>query len=165
MATAVTFNHNPEVGIYWNLLKGLSVSVKTELVNLLQGSLKTDKADNAARKQQKDYYEILDKFLTYSKYTEKWDGENAVPLTEKVKNNFSLLLNRIDKKLLAGMTIFPEINGTLLIDSTIKEAGICLGNDTFSYYITENDEVSGQDNIPFSVKKLIDTIKKINAEK
>ncbi|MBQ3656116.1 MAG: hypothetical protein II956_04610 [Bacteroidales bacterium] len=162
MATAVTFNYNSEVGLYWNLLKGLSSSVKTELVNLLQGSLKTDKPDNADKQHQKDYYEILDKFLTYSKYGEKWDGENAVPLTEKVKNNFSELLNKIDKKLLSGMTIFPEINGTLLIDSTIKEAGICLGNDTFSYYITENDVISGQDNIPFTVKKLIDTIKKIN---
>ncbi len=43
--------------------------------------------------------------------------------------NFNHLLEVIDKQLLVGLTIFPETNGTLLIDCTDKEAGISLGND------------------------------------
>lgn len=166
MATAATLNYNSEVGMYWNLLKGVSSTVKSALVNLLQDSLKSEKKSNAGKKQeQKSYYDILNKFLTYSNYGEKWDGASAVPLTEKVKANFSDVLNKIDKRYLEGLTIFPEINGTLLIDSTKKEAGICLGNDAFSYFITDNDEVSGQDNIPYSAAALIDTIKTINGSK
>jgi hypothetical protein len=166
MATAATLNYNSEVGLYWNLLKGVSSTVKSALVNLLQDSLKSEKKSDAGKKQeQKSYYDILNKFLTYSNYGEKWDGVSAVPLTEKVKANFSDVLNKIDKKYLDGLTIFPEINGTLLIDSTKREAGICLGNDAFSYFITENDEVSGQDNIPYSTVALIDTIKIINGYK
>ena len=162
MATAATLNYNSEVGLYWNLLKGVSSSVKSALVNLLQDSLKSEKKSNAEKQEQKSYYDILNKFLTYSNYGEKWDGMSAVPLTEKVKANFSDVLNKIDKKYLDGLTIFPEVNGTLLIDSTVKEAGICLGDNAFSYFITENDEVSGQDNIPYSAAALIDTIKIIN---
>lgn len=165
MATAATLNYNSEVGLYWNLLKGVSSTVKSALVNLLQDSLKSEKKSNAEKQEQKSYYDILNKFLTYSNYGEKWDGMSAVPLTEKVKANFSDVLNKIDKKYLDGLTIFPEVNGTLLIDSTVKEAGICLGDNAFSYFITENDEVFGQDNIPYSAAALIDTIKTINGYK
>ena len=161
MATAATLNYNSEVGLYWNLLKGVSSSVKSALVNLLQDSLKSEKKSNAEKQEQKSYYDILNKFLTYSNYGEKWDGMSAVPLSEKDKANFSDVLNKIDKKYLDGLTIFPEVNGTLLIDSTVKEAGICLGDNAFSYFITENNEVSGQDNIPYSTAALIDTTKKI----
>ena len=84
---------------------------------------------------QKAYVVMLDKLKTYQAYPVGWDGEDAVPLTPQVVMNFNHLLEVIDKQLLVGLTIFPETNGTLLIDCTDKEAGISLGNDKFSYYI------------------------------
>jgi len=64
-------------------------------------------------------------------------------LTPQVVMNFNHLLEVIDKQLLVGLTIFPETNGTLLIDCTDKEAGISLGNDKFSYYIIKDGQVMG----------------------
>ena len=76
--------------------------------------------------------------------------------------NFNLLLDRIDKRLLKGLTIFPETNGTLLIESTKREAGISLGDKGFSYYEIEGKTVKGKDDLPFSVEAVIEAISKIN---
>jgi len=112
---------------------------------------------------QKAYVVILDKLKTYQAYPVGWDGEDAVPLTPQVVMNFNHLLEVIDKQLLVGLTIFPETNGTLLIDCTDKEAGISLGNDKFSYYIIKDGQVMGENGIDFSVQAITQVIKKIAA--
>ena len=81
----------------------------------------------------------------------------------KPKRGFNHLLEVIDKQLLVGLTIFPETNGTLLIDCTDKEAGISLGNDKFSYYIIKDGQVIGENGIDFSVQAITQVIKKIAA--
>ena len=61
-----------------------------------------------------------------------------------MKDNFSHVLEVIDKHLLQGLTIYPETNGTLLIDCTKREAGISLGDERFSYYEIDNGKVTGE---------------------
>lgn len=112
---------------------------------------------------QKAYVVMLDKLKTYKAYPAGWDGEDAAPLTSQVINNFSQVLETIDKQLLVGLTIFPETNGTLLIDCTDKEAGISLGNDKFSYYEIKDGQVMGENGIDFSVQAITQVIKKIAA--
>lgn len=75
--------------------------------------------------------------------------------------NFNQVLNQIDKHLLQGLTIYPETNGTLLIDSTKREAGISLGDQRFSYNEIEDDKVTGQNSIPITAEALTEVIARI----
>ena len=161
-AVTTTYNETVETHLYWDLLKNLSDGVKEQLVMKLKQSLrgKTSTAEDA--EVQACYYAILKKLNTYKSYPAGWDGEDASPLTSQVVENFNLLLDRIDKRLLKGLTIFPETNGTLFIESTRREAGISLGDKDFSYYEIEGDTVKGKDDLPFSVEAVIEVISRIN---
>ncbi len=162
MAVVSAYPEAVETHLYWNLLKDLSESVKVQLFVKLKDSLLAKSNEVVDADAQAAYYGILHKLKTYQGYTKGWDGENASPLTAKVTENFSHVLEVIDKHLLQGLTIYPETNGTLLIDSTKREAGISLGDERFSYYEINDGKVTGENGISFSVSALIDVIKRIN---
>jgi len=151
-----------EARLYWKLLKDLNDGVKVQLFVKLKESLLSKSNESVDTDSHAAYYTILDKLKTYQGYTKGWDGEDACPLTAKVTENFRQVLSIIDKHLLQGLTIYPETNGTLLIDSTKREAGISLGDEKFSYYEIANDKVTGENGIPFSVEALTNAIKHIN---
>ena len=165
MAAVSSYPQQVETNIYWNLLKDLDEDLKIQLVTRLKKSLSAKEVAKASvtDEAQKAYVVMLDKLKTYQAYPVGWDGEDAVPLTPQVVMNFNHLLEVIDKQLLVGLTIFPETNGTLLIDCTDKEAGISLGNDKFSYYIIKDGQVTGENGIDFSVQAITQAIKKIAA--
>ena len=167
MAMISTYPQQVEANIYWNLLKDLDETLKVQLVTRLKKSLtvkKDTKTESAVTDEaQNAYVVMLDKLKTYKAYAAGWDGEDAAPLSSQVVANFSRLLEVIDKQLLIGLTIFPETNGTLLIDCTDKEAGISLGDDKFSYYEIQNGKITGENGIDFSVQAITNIIKKIAA--
>ena len=158
-----TYPQQVETNIYWNLLKDLDENLKIQLVTRLKKSLSTKsvKETTVTDEAQKAYFVMFDKLKTYKAYQAGWDGEDAAPLTNQVVTNFSHVLEVIDKQLLVGLTIFPETNGTLLIECTDKEAGISLGNDKFSYYEIKDGHVTGENGIDFSVQAITQVIKKI----
>ena len=164
MAAITVYPETVETHMYWNLLKDLNDVVKKELIKRLNQSLATPSAptesDDAA--SQAAYYAILKKFNTYKSYQKGWDGEDASPLTSKVIENFCLVLEHVDKGLLKNLTIFPETNGTLLIESRTREAGINLGDASFSYYEINDDSVTGENGLPFSVEAFVNAISRIN---
>lgn len=151
-----------ESRLYWNLLKDLSETVRMQLIIKLKTSLLTHNSKTVDADAQVAYYTLLDKLNTYKAYTKGWDGEEAAPLTEHVISNFCMMLDKMDKSLLQDLTIYPEVNGTLLIDSTKREAGISLGNDKFSYYEINDGKIAGENDIPFSVKSISEVISRIN---
>lgn len=164
MPIVTEYQGSVETNMYWNLLKGLNNTVKFQLFRKLKQSLidETTKDVECNEVAQVAYFELVKKFDTYKKYKVGWDGADAVPLTKKVVHNFGLILDQIDKNLLRGLTIFPETNGTLLIDSTTREAGISLGDNNFSYYEIIDNKIIGDNKIPFSVKAVINIISMIN---
>lgn len=162
MAIVKPYTDTTEAHLYWNLLKDLSETVKVQLFIKLKNSLLSKDEVSTDKDAQAAYYSILEKLRTYQGYGKGWDGENASPLTEKVIGNFTELLEVIDKQLLKGITIFPEVNGTLLIDSTKREAGISLGDEKFSYYEIVDDKVIGENALPFSIPALTKAISRIN---
>lgn len=164
MSAVATYPETVETNIYWNLLSGANKTVKVQLLRKLKQDLTTQLDETDVRDEigQAAYYELIKKFNTYKSYAAGWDGEDAVPLTKKVVENFNLVLEQLDYKLLQGLTIYPETNGSLLIDSTKREAGISLGEQNFSYYEIINDKITGKNSIPFSVKAISEVISQIN---
>lgn len=89
-------------------------------------------------------------FQDYQRYQKGWDGEDALPLTQEVIGNFRQVLRCADNTSLSCIRIFPDDNGTLIIESKFEQAGLSLGNDTFSQYRIVDNHVQGNDHQPFT---------------
>lgn len=87
-----------------------------------------------------------------------WDGEDGLPLTTDVRNNFLQVLHVADNKTLSGITIFLDDNGTLGIEAKDVQAGISLGNTAFSYYFIDDGHIKGESHVPFSPDALLKII-------
>ena len=91
-----------------------------------------------------------------------WDGFNAVPVNKQVIDNMLVVLNHCDGGQLKGWCIFPEVNGTILLQNYPRRAGINIGDNSFSYFCMNGNQVSGDDNKPFSASVFINILNKIN---
>ena len=90
------------------------------------------------------YQKMLKSLPDYQEYERGWDDDDALPLYAAVVRNFKKVMDQSTDYALDGWTIFPEANGTLLMEYQKKEAGINLGISDFSYYIIDNNQVSGE---------------------
>ena len=89
-------------------------------------------------------------FQDFQRYKHGWDGEDAMPLTEQVKDNFRQVLSLAEKSSLANIRIFPEDNGALSIEAINCQAGLSIGNNTYSYYNIVKGHTHGEDDLAFT---------------
>ena len=107
------------------------------------------------------YTELLERLSDFQEYEKGWDGDDALPLNRNVVKNFKTLLQKSHDSDLQGWTIFPAANGTLLLQRKERKAGINIGITGYSYYVIENGEVRGENNLRFSPKAVLGTMKRI----
>lgn len=98
---------------------------------------------------------VKTEFDELSRLQEGWDGEDARPLTDEVKRNFTTLYKAIPYKKWHHLSLDAECNGTLTISSSEVEAGINIGNKSFSYYRMENDSVVSEGITDFTVENFM----------
>ena len=94
-----------------------------------------------------------------------WDGEGGLPIEKRVIGNVRKMLTSCDENILAHWLLFPDTNGTLLLqyDGTDKDASISIGNTAFSYFVDkDNQPVDSAEKVKFSPSRLIQTIEHIN---
>lgn len=99
--------------------------------------------------------------------TTGWDGEGGLPIEKRVIGNVRKMLTSCDERILAHWLLFPDTNGTLLLqyDGTDKEASISIGNTAFSYFVDkDNQPVDSAEKVKFSPSRLIQTIEHINLQ-
>lgn len=118
---------------------------------------------STAQTHCREYTEMLESLSDFQDYERGWDGEDALPLDKKVVRNFKDILQRSEDQYLKGWVIFPERNGTLFMQNELKDAGINIGCNDYSYYINKNGKVEGENAKAFSPTSVIETIKKICA--
>ena len=107
------------------------------------------------------YTEMLERLSDYQEYEKGWDGDNALPLSKQVVKNFKAFLQKSKDSELQDWTIFPAANGTLLLQNRERKSGINIGTNGFSYYEIVDGEVKGENNLKFSPKSVIETMKRI----
>lgn len=89
-----------------------------------------------------------------------WDGENALPVVPEIVAFMRQLLRSCRSLSLADWSLFPNVNGTLLLQRTF--AAISIGMEEFSYFAESKDNVIGLDHQPLSIAAVISTIETIN---
>jgi hypothetical protein len=104
---------------------------------------------------------MLERLSDFQEYERGWDGDDALPLNRDVVKNFKSLLQKSKDIDLQGWTIFPAANGTLLLQNKERKSGINIGVNGFSYYMIQNGEAKGENNLKFSPKAVLDTMKRI----
>lgn len=112
--------------------------------------------------------EVADENLSYMKRRLKefsglqagWDGEDAQPLVAEVVDFMSQLLRSCSSKDLADWSLFPNVNGTLLLQR--NDAAVSIGKEEYSYFAEAKDKAVGHDHQPLSIESVISTIEMIN---
>lgn len=89
-----------------------------------------------------------------------WDGEDAQPVLPEVTAFVGRLLRSCDSHELTDWALFPNVNGTFLLQR--KNAAISIGLNEFSYYAESNDSTIGLDHQPLSIESVMSAIKTIN---
>lgn len=97
----------------------------------------------------------------FSTFGNDWDGEGGMPLREASLQNFELLLPLLSVQALRSIEISPENNGTLLVTSKVKEAGVNIGDNTFTYYSIENGKVEGESQLTFDTDRVLEQIERL----
>ena len=119
-----------------------------------------------AEQERKTYLGNVDRLyqrlLQVSKLQQGWDGYNALPVNSQVIDNMHVVLENCDSTQLQGWQIFTEINGTILLQNSVRRAGINLGDKTFSYFIIKGNNVDGDDSKSFSVSLFLNVLNELN---
>ena len=105
---------------------------------------------------------LYDSLQALSELKQGWDGYNALPVNQQVINNMYVVLNNCDNSLLQDWSVYPEINGTILLQNHNRRAGINLGDKTFSYFIVNGNSVDGDDDKLFTVPLFLNVLNKLN---
>lgn len=114
--------------------------------------------------------EVADENLSYLKHRltefsllEKgWDGYGeALPISSHIISNVRQVLDACKPTDLLEWRLFPNVNGTLLME--LDAAAISIGEDSFTYWAESMAKDLGEENVPFSVTSVVDAIKRINA--
>lgn len=112
--------------------------------------------------------EVADENLGYMKRRLKefaglqagWDGDEAHPVLPDVTAFMSQLLCSCSSMELADWSLFPNVNGTLLLQR--KNAAISIGLNDFSYYAETKGKTIGLDHQPLSIESVKSTIETVN---
>lgn len=122
---------------------------------------KLTKSNVASNVRGQIYTEMLERLSDFQEYEKGWDGDEALPLSRQVVKNFKAVLQKSRDSELEGWTFFPSANGTLLLQNKERKSGINIGTRGYSYYEIVDGEVKGENNLRFSPKSVIETMKRI----
>ena len=112
--------------------------------------------------------EVADENLGYLKRRLKefanlqsdWDGEGAQPVLPEVAAFTGELLRSCNSLELADWSLFPNVNGTFLLQR--KNAAISIGQKEYSYFAEAKDKAIGLDHQPLTIESVKSAIETIN---
>lgn len=105
---------------------------------------------------------LLDDLATFQGYQKGWDGDAASPLSRKTAKHFLQLLGKSSEEDLMDWNIYPEKNGTLILENERQNAQINLADKEFSYFKDNGGELQGESHVKYSASSLLKTIRQIN---
>ena len=62
-----------------------------------------------------------------------WDDEGAMPIEPSALLNVRRLVRKLDDEILGKWAIFPDVNGTILMETLNGDASVSIGNTQFTY--------------------------------
>lgn len=98
----------------------------------------------------------------FSKLDHGWDGYgDALPISTMAINHTKQVLGACRSSDLLEWRLFPNTNGSILLE--LDNAAVSIGDDSFTYWYESDGKDFGEEYVPFSVKGVLNVIKKINS--
>ncbi|MBQ7513460.1 MAG: hypothetical protein IJS95_03615, partial [Prevotella sp.] len=108
--------------------------VMKSLLGITDVVVRRDSTDCAVSKERESIYQQqLSRLDKLAALKADWDDEGALPIEPKTIRNVKRLIELSDDDELKKWTIFPDINGTILLESNSGDATVSIGNKDFSF--------------------------------
>jgi len=108
--------------------------VMKSLLGITDVVVRRDVTSRAVSKEREAIYQQqlsrLDKLATLKA---DWDDEGALPIEPQTIMNVKRMIEQSDDTELKKWTIFPDVNGTILLESNSGDATVSIGNKDFSF--------------------------------
>ena len=88
-----------------------------------------------------------------------WDGVDAMPMQKKTVQNMQRLIKAGFSSDFQDWVLFPDDNGTLLMQSTDGNANISIGNNYYSFVFTKNGKTNVGEAVRFSPSAVLTTMR------
>jgi hypothetical protein len=88
-----------------------------------------------------------------------WDGDNALPMQKKTVQNMQRLLKSGISADFRDWALFPDDNGTLLLQSKDGKASISIGNASYSFVFAKGDKMNVGEAVRFSPLAVLNTMR------
>lgn len=87
-----------------------------------------------ARERDEIYRHQMSRLDELASLKANWDDDGALPIEPKTIKNVHQLIERSDDSDLEKWVIFPDINGTILLEAKSGDGTISVGTSDFSYF-------------------------------
>lgn len=90
-----------------------------------------------------------------------WDGAGAAPMEKKVVENMKQLIKAGISSDFKNWVLFPDDNGTMLLQTREGNASISVGSNTYSFVQIDGNDIRTGEKLRFSTSSLLKTIRAI----
>lgn len=93
-------------------------------------------------------------FLKYKGYKDNWDEEGSNAMTKEVASNFTKVYYFLSKEAKESLVLSLDYNGTLLLETANRNAGIEIGNKAYTFHMFDGNTLNGEEHVPFNAYKV-----------
>jgi hypothetical protein len=90
-----------------------------------------------------------------------WDGAQALPMEKKALQNMQRLIKAGVSEDFQQWVLFPDDNGTILMQSKDGKASISIGNNSYSFVCNKDGKVDAGQNVKFSTASALKTLRSL----
>ncbi|MBQ9355885.1 MAG: hypothetical protein IJT98_01125 [Prevotella sp.] len=161
MTTAVNINTQLYNQVY-QYAKKHNTSVDRMVESFIISTLNIPADEDKEDAKSEAYCELMDRLREMSELEADWDDEGALPINKDVINTVRLLIDADRGDAMSQWIIFPDTNGTLMLDAKHRKATISIGIDKYSYVYHGKGFDESSNNEKLTIEALIKLIRHIN---
>ena len=108
-----------------------------------------------------DALRLWKRTLELAELTAGWDGAQALPMEKKALQNMQRLIKAGESTDFRQWVLFPDDNGTILMQSKDGKASISIGNNSYSFVCTKEGKFNAGQDVKFSTASALKTLRAI----
>ena len=129
-----------------------------KVINYVRGITKKERTEQSL---SGDALRLWNRTEELSSLQPGWDGVDSLPMERKTVRNMQRLLKAGISSDFKNWVIFPDDNGTLLLQSKDGNASISIGNNSYSYVFVRDGKVTSGESVRFSPSSVLSTLRSI----
>lgn len=109
-----------------------------------------------------DKLRLWNRTTDLSSLKQGWDGADAVPMQKRTVQNVQRLIKAGISSDFKEWVLFPDDNGTMLLQSKDGAASISIGNSSYSFVSTKGGQIKAEEGLRFSPMAVLNKMRYIS---